>query len=83
MPPVSEKQRRFMRAAEHNPGMRKRVGVSKTVAHKYNASDSGGKLPMRKKKKNRRRMKRKSREFGGPKGKPYWVGQGGDHSSLA
>lgn len=46
MPPVSEKQRRFMRFAEAHP---KEAGVSKKVAHEFNQADPGGKLPEKKK----------------------------------
>jgi len=47
MPPVSDKQRKFMRAAAANPAMRKRTGVSKKVADEFNSADPGGKLPKR------------------------------------
>ena len=42
MPPVSEKQRRFMRWAAENP---KASGVSKKVSGEFNKADPGGKLP--------------------------------------
>ena len=42
MPPVSEKQRRFMRYAAANP---KASGVPKSVSAEYNSADPGGKLP--------------------------------------
>lgn len=47
MPPVSERQRRFMRAqaAAAPKGGRK---VPQKVAREYNAADKGGKLPKRK-----------------------------------
>lgn len=44
-PPVSEKQRRFMRYAEEHP---KAAGVSNSVAKEFNEADPGGKLPERK-----------------------------------
>lgn len=44
MPPVSEKQRRFMRWAAANP---KASGVSKKVSGDFNRADPGGKLPAR------------------------------------
>lgn len=47
MPPVSEKQRRFMRFAAANP---KASGVSKSVSSEFNNADPGGKLPERKSK---------------------------------
>lgn len=53
MPPRSEKQRRLMRAAEHNPSLRKKTGISKKVAQEFNDSDPGGKLPTRVKKKKK------------------------------
>jgi len=42
MPPVSEKQRRFMRYAVAHP---KASGVPKAVSSEFNAADPGGKLP--------------------------------------
>lgn len=45
MPPVSEKQRRFMRWAAANP---KASGVPKAVSSEFNAADPGGKLPKEK-----------------------------------
>jgi hypothetical protein len=48
MPPVSEQQRKLMRAAAADPGVRKRTGISEKVAKEFNAADSGGKLPKRK-----------------------------------
>jgi len=42
MPPVSEKQRRFMRYAAANP---KESGVPKSVSKEFNDADPGGKLP--------------------------------------
>lgn len=53
MPPVSEAQRRFMRAAANNPKMRKRAGVDKKVADDFNKSDPGGSLPEKKPGKSR------------------------------
>lgn len=42
MPPVSEKQRRFMRYAAAHP---KASGVPKSVSSEFNSADPGGKLP--------------------------------------
>lgn len=42
MPPVSEKQRRFMRYAAAHP---KQSGVPKSVSSEFNNADPGGKLP--------------------------------------
>lgn len=47
MPPVSQKQRKAMRAAAANPGVAKKMGIPRSVAREFNASDPGGKLPMR------------------------------------
>ena len=44
MPPVSEKQRRFMRFAAENP---KASGVPRKVSREFNDADPGGKLPNR------------------------------------
>lgn len=44
MPPVSQKQRRFMRWAAAHP---KESGVSKKVSGEFNRADPGGKLPER------------------------------------
>jgi hypothetical protein len=49
VPPVSEKQRRLMRAVVNDPAVAKKTGVSRTVAKEFNAADKGGKLPQRKK----------------------------------
>ena len=45
MPPVSEKQRRLMRAVANDPAVAKKTGVSRTIAKEFNAADKGGKLP--------------------------------------
>ncbi len=45
MPPVSEKQRRFMWAARKDPKVAKREGVSQAVAKEFTDADKGGKLP--------------------------------------
>ena len=47
MPPVSEQQRKAMRAAAANPKVAKKMGIPKKVAQEFNASDPGGKLPGR------------------------------------
>ena len=57
MPPVSEQQRKFMRAAAANPEMRKREGISKKVAEEFNKADPGGKLPRRKTRQEKRGYK--------------------------
>jgi hypothetical protein len=49
MPPVSENQRRLMRAVANDPAVAKKTGVSQKVAKEFNAADKGGKLPKRKK----------------------------------
>ena len=45
MPPVSEKQRRAMRAAASGKST---IGIPKKVGKEYSKSDPGGKLPKRK-----------------------------------
>ncbi len=45
MPPVSEKQRKFMRYAAKDP---EGSGVPKSVSKEFNSSDKGGKLPEKK-----------------------------------
>lgn len=45
MPPVSEKQRRFMQAAAHNKSFAKKAGIKPSVAKEFTDSDPGGKLP--------------------------------------
>lgn len=45
MPPVSEKQRRLMRAAASSPTVARKTGVSQKVAREFNRADPGGKLP--------------------------------------
>lgn len=43
MPSKSEKQRRLMAAAAHDPAFAKKVGVPQSVAKEYNAADTGKK----------------------------------------
>lgn len=45
MPSKSEKQRRLMAAAAHDPAFAKKVGVPQSVAKEYNAADKGKKMP--------------------------------------
>lgn len=45
--PVSQKQRRTMRAVAANPALGSKMGISRSVAREFNANDPGGKLPMR------------------------------------
>ena len=51
MPPRSQKQRNLMFAAKNDPAVRKRTGISKSVAQDFTSSDPGGKLPKYTKKK--------------------------------
>ena len=44
MPSVSEKQKRFMDAAAHNPAFAKKVGVPTKVAKEFSAADKGRKF---------------------------------------
>ena len=44
MPSTSDKQRRFMAAAAHDPKFAKRAGVPQTVAREFNQADKGKKL---------------------------------------
>jgi len=53
MPPVSEKQRRFMQAAAHDKTFAKEAGIKQSVAREFAEADPGGKLPMRAKKATR------------------------------
>ena len=39
MPSKSEKQRRFMAAAAHDPKFAKEAGISQTVAREFNQAD--------------------------------------------
>lgn len=50
MPPVSEKQRRAMRAAAAGKST---LGIPKKVGREYSDADKGGKLPKRKRGKRR------------------------------
>lgn len=61
MPPRSEAQRRLMWAAENNPAVRKRTGITKSVADEFTQADKGGKLPEKIKKIVRKRAKRRKR----------------------
>jgi hypothetical protein len=51
MPFKSQAQRNLFYAAENDPEVRKRTGISKGVANKFTAHDEGGKLPKHVKKK--------------------------------
>ena len=44
MPSHSDKQRRFMAAAAHDPAFAKRVGIPQSVAREFNQADKGKKL---------------------------------------
>lgn len=44
MPSVSDKQRRFMAMAAHNPEFAKKAGIPQSVAQEYNQADKGKKL---------------------------------------
>jgi len=51
MPSRSQKQRRFMAAAAHDPGFAKRAGIPEKVAKEFNAADKAAgkrKLPEKK-----------------------------------
>jgi len=53
MPSHSDKQRRFMAAAAHNPKFAKKAGIPVKVAKEYNAADKGPKLAKAMKSMNR------------------------------
>ena len=44
MPSSSDKQRRFMAAAAHNPEFAKAAGIPQSVAKDFNQADKGKKL---------------------------------------
>ena len=44
MPSTSEKQRRFMAAAAHDPKFAERAGIPQSVAKEFNQADKGKKL---------------------------------------
>jgi len=44
MPSTSDKQRRFMAAAAHDPAFAKRAGIPQSVARDFNQADKGKKL---------------------------------------
>ena len=44
MPSTSNKQRRFMAAAAHNPEFAKKAGIPQSVAQEFNEADKGKKL---------------------------------------
>ena len=44
MPSTSDKQRRFMAAAAHDPAFAKRVGIPQSVARDFNQADKGKRL---------------------------------------
>lgn len=55
MPPVSERQRRAMRAAEAGHST---LGISRKIGREFSRSDPGGKLP--RSKRSGRRSRRRS-----------------------
>lgn len=44
MPSISDKQKRFMAAAAHNPEFAKKAGIPQSVAQEFNQADKGKKL---------------------------------------
>lgn len=66
MPPVSEKQRRFMQAAAHDPAFAKKAGIKRSVAKEFADADPGGKLPT--KVKDGKPVKSRSEKWYGKKG---------------
>lgn len=44
MPSTSDKQRRFMAAAAHDPAFAKRASIPQSVAKDFNQADKGKKL---------------------------------------
>ena len=44
MPSTSDKQRRFMAAAAHDPAFAERAGIPQSVAKDFNQADQGKKL---------------------------------------
>ena len=44
MPPVSEKQERFMQAVAHNPKFAKKVGVPQSVGKEFTGAKEGGQM---------------------------------------
>jgi hypothetical protein len=44
MPSTSDKQRRFMAAAAHDPAFAQRAGIPQSVARDFNQADKGKKL---------------------------------------
>ena len=44
MPSTSDKQRRFMAAAAHNPEFAKKAGIPQSVAKEFNEADQNKKL---------------------------------------
>jgi hypothetical protein len=45
MPSTSDKQKKFMAAAAHNPAFAKKAGIPVKVAKEFNAADSAKKKP--------------------------------------
>lgn len=50
MPSKTEKQARTMRAAAHDPGFAKKLGIPQNVAREYVKADQGKKAPVQSKK---------------------------------
>ena len=53
MPMKSQAQRRLFWAVKNDPKLGKRLGIKKSVAAEFTASDTGGSLPARIKPKSR------------------------------
>ena len=53
MPSTSEKQRRTLAAAAHDPAFAKRMGIPQSVAREFNAADAAKNNPNKRKPKLR------------------------------
>ena len=70
MPSVSEKQKRFMDAAAHNPAFAKKVGVPTKVAKEFSKADKGRKFSGGGEMKESKAMAKKEISFMEKKGAP-------------
>ena len=70
MPATSEKQKRFMDAAAHNPAFAKKVGVSTKVAKEFSKESTGMKFKEGGEMKESKAMMKKEVEFMKKKGAP-------------
>ena len=81
MPPVSEAQRRAMRAAA---GGHSTLGIPKSVGEEFDAADQGGKLPKRAKGKGKKKLalKKKAKRPAPPPRRPNMAASADEYDGV-